>query len=105
MITCILENEILFTLFGQLARSLLSLADVARSSLASMTHLAKSLLAPHIPFYVSYIKDARYFLYHDESKDFLAAGVGFDTVEEEKHMQHNGRGKAHKFRSKHAVSS
>jgi hypothetical protein len=47
------------------------------------SHLAKSLLAPRIPFYIYYIKEARYFLCHDESQDVLAVGVGLGTAEEE----------------------
>jgi len=64
--------RLLFTLFAH-----------GRPSIADPTHLAKSLLAPPIPFYIYYIKEARYFLYHDESEDVLAVGVGLDTVEEE----------------------
>ena len=46
-------------------------------------HLANSLLAPPIPFYIYYIKETRYSLYHDEYHDVLAVGAGLDTAEEE----------------------
>jgi hypothetical protein len=58
-------------------------SQLATRSIVDPVLLAKSLLAPLIPFYVYYIKETIYFLYHDESKDGLATGVGLDTAEEE----------------------
>ena len=64
-----------------------SAAATRSSQLASIVdpvHLAKALLATPIPFYIIYyIKENRYFLYHDESQDVLAVGFGLDTAKEE----------------------
>jgi hypothetical protein len=53
------------------------------ASNAEPSHLAKSLLAPPFLFYIYYIKESIYFLYHDESQDVIAVGVGFGAAEEE----------------------
>ena len=44
------------------------------------SHLAKSLLAPPIPFYIYYTKKLDIFLYHDEFQDVLAVGVGLGPL-------------------------
>jgi len=88
---------VLPTVVGRCCMHLANIVDLAR--------LAKPLLASPIQFYIYYIKEALYFLNHDKSYDVLAVSVNLAIVEEEYHMQHNGRCKTHRFRSRHAVSS
>jgi len=77
-ITCTLKMFIFLNCF---ARSRRTLSQLAARNIVDLALLAKSLLLPHIPFYVCYIKETRYCLHHDESKDVFAAGVGLETAE------------------------
>jgi hypothetical protein len=80
MITGTLENEIIIyiVLLAVVGRYC---SQLAARNIVDLALLAKSLLLPHIPFYVCYIKETRYCLHHDESKDVFAAGVGLETAE------------------------
>jgi hypothetical protein len=74
---------VFFTLFCPRS-SAVAARNSELASIVDPAHLAKSLLAILVPFYIIYyIKETRYFLYHDESQDVLAVGAVLETVEEE----------------------